>query len=335
MKFMQEEAVDVAILSDPYKIRDNGSESVVNVSTQKAAIIVPGKQISVSNVIRDAELVSAKVDGYQIYSYYTTPNPATRDAFGNLLNRLEDSIRLVPHGTPVVVAGDFNARSAAWDDWTTTSRGDELSDLFGSLQLIVRNEGSIPTFTRGEESIVDVTATSANVTCLDWGVLSDTFNHNDHNYVRFDLGNGHRVRRPYSITTFREWDISKGIDPGLLEVGLLIADWLNPVEDHRGSDANHIAGLFEDQVNAACSMVVQRKTEPSSTRKPVNWWNPELTTLKSFCIAGRRKSTSQTARFKRLRSSADDLVIAQAAAEANDAAALLKNAKKVLRRLSK
>lgn len=91
IKFIEEEGIDVAILSDPYRISDNGCDMLTDTKTGRAAIMVTGKQVSVANIIRDSEFVSARVGDYQIYSCYATPNPNTRDAFNNLLLRLENS----------------------------------------------------------------------------------------------------------------------------------------------------------------------------------------------------------------------------------------------------
>lgn len=333
MKFMQEEAIDVAILSDPYRIRDNGCDSLADTASGRAAILVPGKQVTVCNVIRDAEFVSARVGGYQFYSCYATPNPATRDMFGSLLLRLENSVRTVMHDTPVVVAGDFNARSAAWGDRVTTSRGEELCDLFGCLQLTVLNEGSTPTFTRGGGSMIDVTAASERVRCLSWSVLGDTFNNSDHNYIRFDLDSGSSVRRQNLRSFTRGWDVTKGIDPELLEVGLLIAEWLFPVEDLNGRDAAYIADLFDHYVRTACDIVLRRRSELDMTRKPVHWWNPELTVLRRNCVSARRNKTRLAARHKRLQQQLGvaDPAAVQAAVDVDSADAELRTCKKALK----
>ncbi|KAE9526697.1 hypothetical protein AGLY_013345, partial [Aphis glycines] len=330
---MQEEAIDVAILSDPYRICDNGCDSLADSALGRAAILVPGKQVTVCNVIRDAEFVSARVGGYQIYSCYATPNPATRDMFGSLLRRLENSVRTVMHDTPVVVAGDFNARSAAWGDRVTTSRGDELCDLLGSLQLIVLNEGSTPTFNRGEGSIIDVTAVSERVRCLTWSVLGDTFNNSDHNYIRFDLDSGTGIRRQNLCSSARGWDVTKGIDPELLEVGLLIAEWLSPVEDLNRRDAAHIADFFDCHVRTACDIVLRRKSAPNMARKPVHWWNPELSVLRSNCVSARRCKTRLAARHKRLqqRLGVTNPTVVQAVLDVDAADAQLRMCKKALK----
>jgi len=63
-----------------------------------------------------------------------------------------------------VVSGDFNARSAAWGDWETNARGDELAIFADALGLVIVNEGSNPTFTGiGSGSIVDVQRESGHI----------------------------------------------------------------------------------------------------------------------------------------------------------------------------
>jgi len=66
MRFIEEESIDVAILSDPYRICHNNCDKLSDTDTQRAAIIIPGKRVFVGNIICDAEFVSERVAGYQI-----------------------------------------------------------------------------------------------------------------------------------------------------------------------------------------------------------------------------------------------------------------------------
>lgn len=43
LRYMEEEDIDVAILSDPYRIQDNGCDCIADAGTQKAAILVLGE----------------------------------------------------------------------------------------------------------------------------------------------------------------------------------------------------------------------------------------------------------------------------------------------------
>lgn len=296
MQYISENKVDVVIISDPYRINDNGCDMLTDTKTGRAAIMVAGNQVSVANVIRDSEFVSARVGGYQIYSCYATPNPNTRDAFNNHLLRLENRIRSIPQGNPKVVAGDFNARSKAWGDQITTKRGVDLGDLFASLQLIVQNVGSTPTFTGGEGSIEDVTATSAAVVCSSWRVLNEEYNHSDHCYVTFGLGSHANVQPVSSDHVFRGWNMTKGINHDLLEVGLIIADWLNPVSDHRERYAHNLAEVLEDHISAAYDIALPRRSASIPIRKPVHWCNTEISVLRKSCTSAKRNTTRLVAR---------------------------------------
>jgi hypothetical protein len=142
------------------------------------------------------------------------------------------------------------------------------------------------------------------------------FINSDHNYIRFYLGSNTEMRRQNLGPATRGWDVSKGIFPGLLEVGLLIAEWLNPAADHSSRDATHITELFEHHVKTACDIALQRKSAPSLASKPVHWWNPELTVLRRHCVSVKRSKTRMVTGLGRLQLGAADLGIAQASAEA-------------------
>lgn len=94
-----------------------------------------------------------------------------------MLHRLEDSIRSVQRGVPIILAGDFNSRSATWGDWVDNRTGEELGLLIESLDLAVMNVGSTPTFARGAGSIVDITAASDPLASrvVNWKVLELVF----------------------------------------------------------------------------------------------------------------------------------------------------------------
>jgi len=120
-------------------------------------------EVTVTEVHRDPEFVSARLNGVYVISCYASPN-RTAAEFSDFLQRVGDHVRTIGHGVPVIVAGDLNARSAVWGDWCQNSRGSDLNSLFDSLGLVVLNEGSSPTFVgRGRGSIVDVTAASEGI----------------------------------------------------------------------------------------------------------------------------------------------------------------------------
>lgn len=185
-QYMVEQNVDIALLSDPHKADSSSASWYADCGTQRAAIYIPVGDITIGNVNRDTEFVAVRVNGVQVYSCYASPS-RPQDHYERFLRRLEDSVRSVLPGTPVLVTADFNARSASWGDWVSNTRGEELDAMFESLELVIINTGSTPTFNRCTGSIVDVTAISETITrrITNWRVMTNVFNNSDHHYIQF------------------------------------------------------------------------------------------------------------------------------------------------------
>lgn len=130
VQYVTEHKVDVALISDPYRAVSDSSAWIVATGTQRAAIWVPGYGVTIANLISDNEFISARLNGVQVYSCYASPN-RTKIDYNSFLVRLEGSIRSISLGTPIIVARDFNARSAAWGDCISNPRGDDVNALFG------------------------------------------------------------------------------------------------------------------------------------------------------------------------------------------------------------
>ncbi|XP_070851477.1 uncharacterized protein [Drosophila suzukii] len=83
--------------------------------------------------------------------------------------------------SPILIAGDFNARSTKWGSASTTQRGTILLEAVASLNVCLLNEGNRPTFSKsGRESTIDLTFASPGLArnCV-WRV-SDIYTHSDH-----------------------------------------------------------------------------------------------------------------------------------------------------------
>ena len=64
---------------------------------------------------------------------------------------------------PLIIRSDTNAQHTLWGNRECNKRGEDLIDLFNSLDLSWANKGSTPTFinSRGHESIIDLTITNS------------------------------------------------------------------------------------------------------------------------------------------------------------------------------
>lgn len=172
--------------------------------------------------------VAATIDrSLRIYSCYVSPNCSTAD-YEQFLTRLETSLmRHRYDNVDLIVAGDFNARSAYWGDWITDSRGNALCELADAMSLLVANIGREPTFHgRGEGSIIDVTLVSDKTigSIRDWSVRSEVENLSDHHHLTYTYGNSGPTRSGNSQQT--GWIVNK-IDEDLFATGMCLAEWID------------------------------------------------------------------------------------------------------------
>jgi hypothetical protein len=296
-----EEKVDVALVSDPHVVPKDDRSWLACCGTRKAAIWLASGEATVTEVHRDPEFVSARLNEVYVISCYASPN-RTAAEFSDFLQRVGDHVRTIGPGVPVIVAGDLNARSAVWGDWCQDSRGSDLNSLFDSLGLVVLNEGSSPTFVgRGRGSIVDVTAASEGIVgrIQGWRVCDEAESGSDHQYIQFAMLAA-RSREDQAQAGSRGWRTDKGLNVRDVEVGLLIARWTNAsgvCSEVAGADQR--AKTFEKLVTAACDYALERKAPLRPGKPPAHWWNAEIAGLRKACVGARRRATRSNTRLRR------------------------------------
>jgi len=296
---MAEEKIDIALLSDTYRADTSSNAWLVSSGLNKAAIYIASDRVTIANVIVDPEFVSARVNGVQVYSCYASPNQPLA-GFTLFLQRLEDSfrsIRTTCRGAPILVAGDFNARSVAWGDWISNGRGDELGLMLESLDLVIINSGSTPTFSRGAGSIIDLTLTSKSLAgrTNSWRVMDQVFNNSDHHYIRFTISEN-PVHQPLPTADVpRGWNTSGGIDVEALHTGLLIAEWLDGGSQPDPYDAESEATTLRSRITSACDFSLPKRRALKSGKPPVHWWNSEISDLRAVCVRAKRKKVRMVA----------------------------------------
>ncbi|XP_063634867.1 uncharacterized protein LOC134805503 [Cydia splendana] len=153
---MAQWSINIAIVAEPYKVPDRidwagDLDGTVAITTRSAAGSNPFK-----SVIKGHGCVAAVCGDLAVVGVYFSPNKtlAEFESFlvevGALVGRL--------HPTPVIVAGDFNAKHAAWGSPVTDPRGRTLLEWAIAANLAVANKGTANTCVRqGGGSIVDIT----------------------------------------------------------------------------------------------------------------------------------------------------------------------------------
>lgn len=207
--------------------------------------------------------------GVVYYSCYYPPNTSMRE-YQDTIDQLTDDAR--GKTLPVLIGGDFNAKSPEWGSTSRDTRGDILADAIASLDMSICNTGRRPTFKRGQhESVIDVTVVTAELQTrsTEWEVLEDETG-SDHNYIFF-------VIRAAKTTPKvpRGWNTKK----------LNIEKALQSIQDSLWHTIETAEELVEE-IKRICEASMPRKRIPQ--RRSVYWWNDEVDEARKKCmVAGR------------------------------------------------
>ncbi|XP_026825055.1 uncharacterized protein LOC113561845 [Ooceraea biroi] len=211
--------------------------------------------------------------------------------FEEYLDRVGEcvSTRLLPR--PVLIAGDFNAKSCVWGSPRSDARGEALVDWAATLGLCVLNTGSESTCVRWQgESIVDLTLANpaAARRVSGWRVESGLETLSDHVYISMALapppGTNPPPRRPVGGGRPRRWKIKEMCGDTLI-ASLLAATWpdRSPAEDVE-EEASWLRGIVTD----ACDASMPRAGRPPG-RRAAYWWSGEIAELRRSSVRARRR----------------------------------------------
>ncbi|XP_011858523.1 PREDICTED: uncharacterized protein LOC105556064, partial [Vollenhovia emeryi] len=198
------------------------------------------------------------------------------------LQELEDLVREFLPG-PVLVAGDFNAKSAMWSSRRPDAKGREVEAWADRLGLHLENVGAVSTCVRPQgESIVDLTWSSPAAARMvaSWKVVEDLELLSDHLPIEVVLSRpGGRGETPSPYT---RWAVKKLNPDGLME-SLATATWAQPeplptIEEE--------AQWLRRTMRAACDNAMPRAR--FTPRKAAYWWSESIAELRRLSVAARR-----------------------------------------------
>ncbi|XP_047993927.1 uncharacterized protein LOC125232342 [Leguminivora glycinivorella] len=227
LQSMVEWDIKAAVVSEPYFIPNR--DDWVSDQDKTVAIIVPALagSLAIENSVRGSGFVMAVTGGLGIIGIYFSPNRALAE-FERMLTEVGALIgQMSP--IPVLVAGDFNAKSTAWGSPATDIRGEVLEEWAISQGLTVLNTGSESTCVRPQgESIVDVTFASNALACRvrHWRVETGVETLSDHRYIQFEVATvpaTPRQNRPAAGDSPR-WVLSK-LDRQLAKEAAIVESW--------------------------------------------------------------------------------------------------------------
>lgn len=295
---MAEWLINITAVSEPYFIppRPNWTGDHDGL----VAIICQG--VAFDKVIKGRGYVAALVGGVMVIATYFSPNRVLAEFESFLV----DVGTLVGqnHLHPVLVLGDFNAKSAAWGCPITDARGDALEEWALTTGLLILNQGSVQTCVRQHGgSIVDVSFASPNLVrrVNGWEVMAEVETLSDHRYIRFEVSSmplpPSRLDRPNVSRDSPRWAL-KRLNPDLLEEAAIVQAWLSTPSTPAETDVQGEATWFQEAMTHICDVSMPRVGAQPPKRR-VYWWSAELADLREDCVAARREYTRYRRRRRR------------------------------------
>lgn len=192
---------------------------------------------------------------------------------------------------PILVAGDFNARSMEWDVRRNT-RGDLLADWAAAQGLLLVNRGTTPTCVhpRGMSS-VDVTwaNTAAIKKITEWEVDETAETLSDHRYIYVSVAMKYGtpiVGRDSGRRGLPRWNMRK-LNRDLLVAAVTARTWIAPGEETSAEEwAQWLATTLEQ-----ASDVAMPRARAGGRKRAAYWWNDGIAELRTKSIRSRRRAT--------------------------------------------
>ncbi|XP_026471325.1 uncharacterized protein LOC113375608 [Ctenocephalides felis] len=282
-----EDKIDICLICEQYMNIQNKAW-FADKSGTAAIWITNSKKITINDNGSGEGFVWIKTPTTYCVSVYLSPNEGI-SVFRQKMASIEDT--LGKFDGEVIVAGDFNAKSAEWGAEYSDTRGNDVADFAARLDLTVLNTGSITTFRRPgyQESILDITFATARTANMigDWTV-SEEYSGSDHQHVTFSIGSG--PTRPSNFCK-RRWNAKK-LDQEALRAALeQNASTLQA--DPKPSTRRETEETVLKTMNAIVTSCNASMPRPKNQRvhSPAYWWSSEIAELRKRCHALRRRAT--------------------------------------------
>ncbi|XP_011858169.1 PREDICTED: uncharacterized protein LOC105555737 [Vollenhovia emeryi] len=282
---LAERGCGVGIVAEPYNVPNSPNWAV---SADGSAAITwrrtGPRHIPWTKVSEGEGWVLVDCDALLIMSVYLRPS-LSRAEVEDRLDRMEGEIRRVlPR--PILVAGDFNAKSADWGSRRPDTRGTEVADWAARLGLKLENHGGVSTCVRVQgESVIDLTWTSpaAAAWTESWRVLEEVETLSDHLYIETSLTRltARGAGDPEAGTRVR-WAVSK-LDRDALLAMLIAANWARPGPMR---DVDEEAERLRELLTRACDGSMPRVK--FSPRRNAYWWSDAIAELRRASIKNKR-----------------------------------------------
>ena len=284
-RYIRDEDIQMIIIAEPNRNAALSQRWYVDKKLD-AAIAVPNGKMAVRRHGRGSGYVWVETEHMVVYSCYISPSVDLRAAT-QYMAQLSANIRR--HSKPVIVAGDFNAKSAWWGSPKEDRRGTLVAEWATQERMMIANEGDKPTFVRGAQtSHIDLTFYKENTATVieEWRVLDEeTLGcHQLIRYVAASTIDRSRAANEDEKRNKRGWRLEEGTLENFKES---LRSRLQRAEADGKADA---AGIIKCVVKASNETLRPLKASRNGKR-PVYWWSENIAEARRDCIAKKRTMT--------------------------------------------
>ncbi|KAJ0169562.1 hypothetical protein K1T71_014747 [Dendrolimus kikuchii] len=267
---MAQWGIQLAVVAEPYYVPPRSDwagdlDGLVAIIVRTAAACPP-----LAGVVRGRGYVAATIGEIVVVGGYFSPNRRLADFEGWIEEVGTVVARSRPR--PVLVLGDFNAKSVSWGSPNTCARGEALEEWAIEKGLVVLNRGSVHTCVRQQGgSIVDVTFASPELArrVRDWRVVTGVETLSDHRYIRFSVSarNPDPPSRESPVGDCPRWALQK-LNREVFREALIVATWasgseVNPPDVNVEQEAENLRSL----VTGVCDAAMPRRGRFQPFRK--------------------------------------------------------------------
>jgi hypothetical protein len=295
-------SIDIAVMAEPYFVPSSPPNPYWASDSLGLVVVVSssqGKAAPPTILERGAGFVSALWEGMVYIGVYFSPSK-TISEFESFLDQLTIAVRRASQH-PLIVLGDFNAKSTAWGSRCTDMRGRAVEEWMALAGLALLNSGTELTCVRqrGGGSIVDLTFATPAVAIRipNWRVMVEEETLSDHRYIRFDifppsttlaLSNHQHRSDAVRVRVFPRWSLSRMNKELAEEAAIIESCFTGSTSNSRGVDDK--ADRLRAALSRICDSAMPRVTR-RSPRKQVYWWTTEIADLRKVCVSSHRALT--------------------------------------------
>lgn len=263
--------VDVILVQEPNLSHVEKNARWLCDKLRNTAVLCTNRNCGVISHKTGEGYIKVEFRSFVIYNCYFSPNRNLND-FTRYVDEIMEDARLQQKG--YIIAGDFNAKSPAWGSQHEDARGEIMQNWISSLDLLVLNDGKVPTFTRrNQRSYIDLTLCSRSMEreVKKWKVSVEEESLSLHRYISYEIG---KIAPERKRRIWEEKVLDKELFISIINLTL-----------REDMDANELCWKVKE------AQEVSLKTAASKTSKkrtPV-WWNEEINEKRLECISMRRR----------------------------------------------